>query len=65
MAGVAARNTIARARELAALGCVCLTFALRGHAKTLGRQDLVSREDNMRDILAAYDFPGRLAQCRF
>jgi pimeloyl-ACP methyl ester carboxylesterase len=47
---------VARARELAALGCVCLTFDLRGHAQTLGRQDSVSREDNMRDILAAYDF---------
>jgi pimeloyl-ACP methyl ester carboxylesterase len=47
---------VARARELTALGCVCLTFDLRGHAQTLRRQDSVSREDNMRDILAAYDF---------
>src|SRR5438477_223645 len=46
---------VARARELAALGCVCLTFDLRGHAQTLARQDSISREDNMRDILAAYD----------
>ncbi len=47
---------VARARELAALGCVCLTFDLRGHAQTQARKDVVSREDGMRDILAAYDF---------
>jgi pimeloyl-ACP methyl ester carboxylesterase len=47
---------VARARELAALGCICLTFDLRGHAQTQARRDLVSREEGMRDILAAYDF---------
>ena len=47
---------VARARELAALGCLCLTFDLRGHAQTRARHDLVSREEGMRDILAAYDF---------
>lgn len=47
---------VARARELAALGCVCLTFDLRGHAQTQARRDTVSREDSMRDIVAAYDF---------
>lgn len=45
-----------RAHELASLGCVCLTFDLRGHAQTQARRDTVSREDSMRDILAAYDF---------
>ena len=45
-----------RAREVAALGCVCLTFDLRGHALTQALRDTVSREDSMRDILAAYDF---------
>jgi uncharacterized protein len=45
-----------RARQLASLGCVCLTFDLRGHAQTQARRDTVSREDSMRDILAAYDF---------
>ncbi len=45
-----------RAREVASLGCVCLTFDLRGHAQTQARRDTVSREDSMRDILAAYDF---------
>ncbi|HEV3009125.1 MAG TPA: alpha/beta fold hydrolase [Burkholderiales bacterium] len=44
------------ARALAAtLGCVCLTFNLRGHAETGAQHDTVNREDNMRDVIAAYD----------
>jgi hypothetical protein len=43
------------ARALAALGCVCLTFNLRGHAATEAQHDTVTREDNMRDVMAAYD----------
>jgi pimeloyl-ACP methyl ester carboxylesterase len=46
---------LARAREIAALGCVCLTFDLRGHAGTKPQQETVSRENNIRDVLAAYD----------
>lgn len=46
---------VARAREIAALGCICLTFDLRGHAKTRSQLDTVTREDNLRDVLAAYD----------
>ena len=46
---------LARARRIAALGCVCLTFDLRGHAATEEQQDSVTREDNLRDVLAAYD----------
>jgi uncharacterized protein len=45
-----------RARELAALGCVCLTFDLRGHAQTHAQYETVSREESLRDVLAAYDF---------
>lgn len=44
-----------RAREIAALGCVCLTFEPRGVAKDDPRHDTVTREDNLRDVLAAYD----------
>ncbi len=44
-----------RAREIAALGCVCLTFEPRGVARDDPRQDTVTREDNLRDIIAAYD----------
>jgi len=50
------RQYVDRARELAALGCVCLTFDLRGHAQTKSRYETVSREEGLRDVLAAYDF---------
>src|SRR5918993_4048172 len=46
---------LARARQIAALGCVCLTFNLRGHAETEPQHETVTREDNLRDLLAAYD----------
>jgi len=46
---------VAQAHALAALGCVCLTFNLRGHAETEAQHDIVTREDNMRDVMAAYD----------
>ncbi len=50
---------LARAREVAALGCVCLTFDLRGHVETRNQKEIVSREDNLRDVHAAYDFLAR------
>ncbi|CAN5401683.1 alpha/beta fold hydrolase [soil metagenome] len=46
---------LARARQIAALGCVCLAFDLSGHADTAPLRDTVSRESNLRDVLAAYD----------
>src|ERR671913_538733 len=46
---------LARAHEIAALGCVCLTTDLRGHAETEEQKETVTREDNLRDALAAYD----------
>jgi uncharacterized protein len=46
---------LARAREIAALGCICLTFDLRGHAQTQLQYQTVSRAKNLRDLLAAYD----------
>jgi esterase/lipase len=46
---------VSRARDVAALGCICLTFDLRGHAKTRAQVETVTREDNLRDVLAAYD----------
>src|SRR5512140_2378508 len=46
---------LARARQVAALGCVCLTFDLRGHVRTASQQDVVSREHNLKDVMAAYD----------
>jgi pimeloyl-ACP methyl ester carboxylesterase len=46
---------LTRARKVAALGCICLTFDLRGHARTDEQRETVSREDNLRDVVAAYD----------
>jgi uncharacterized protein len=49
------KHYLARAREVAALGCVALTVDLRGHARTRAQHGTVTREDNLRDALAAYD----------
>lgn len=46
---------IARAHEIAAMGCICLTIDLRGHVRHQADRDTVTREDNLRDVLAAYD----------
>lgn len=46
---------VARAHEIAALGCICLTFDLRGHVRHQADRDSVTREDNLRDVVAAYD----------
>src|SRR3954464_2541052 len=46
---------IDRAREVAALGCISLTLHLRGHARDKGEQKTVTREENLADVLAAYD----------
>lgn len=44
-----------RAKQIAGLGCICLTFDLRGHADTKSQQMKVSRDDNLKDVVAAYD----------
>jgi uncharacterized protein len=44
-----------RAREIAALGCACLTVDMRGHARTERQRASVTREHNLHDALAAYD----------
>ena len=53
--GGSQQKYLARARAIAALGCVCLTFDLRGHAQTKSQFETVSREDNLRDVVAAFD----------
>jgi hypothetical protein len=53
--GASQQSYLARAREVAELGCVCMTFDLRGHARTDEQRETVSREHNLRDLLAAYD----------
>ena len=50
--GGSQQQYVTRAREVAALGCICLTFDLRGHARTQDQQKTVTREDNLHDILA-------------
>ncbi|MCK8784779.1 prolyl oligopeptidase family serine peptidase [Roseomonas sp. NAR14] len=44
-----------RARQIAALGCIGLTFEPRGVARDDPRHETVTREDNLRDLVAAYD----------
>jgi dienelactone hydrolase len=46
---------LSRAREVAELGCVCLTFDLRGHAQTKTQFETVSRAHNLEDVVTAYD----------
>lgn len=53
--GGSQQQYLARAREIASLGCVCLTFDLSGHAATQEEREQVSRERNLRDVMAAYD----------
>jgi pimeloyl-ACP methyl ester carboxylesterase len=53
--GGSQQQYLARARAIAALGCICLTFDLRGHADTRDEYATVTREDNLADVLAAYD----------
>lgn len=50
------KHDLARAREAAALGCVCLTFDLRGHEATAAQSDRVNRPQNLADLVAAYDW---------
>lgn len=44
-----------RAERIAGLGCLCLTFDLRGHEQTQHQRELVSREHSLADVRAAYD----------
>ena len=53
--GGSQERDLERARRIARLGCTCLTFDLRGHGETRAQQASVTREDNLHDVLAAYD----------
>ncbi|MEC9483290.1 MAG: alpha/beta fold hydrolase [Halomonas sp.] len=53
--GGSQEQDLKRAQGIAGLGCVCLTFDLRGHGGTLAQQQTVSRADNLQDVIAAYD----------
>lgn len=53
--GGSQQRDLARAKGIAGLGCVCLTFDLRGHERTQIQQTYISREHSLADICAAYD----------
>jgi pimeloyl-ACP methyl ester carboxylesterase len=53
--GGSQQRDLSRAKNITGLGCVCLTFDLRGHERTHEMRTLVSREHSMEDLLAAYD----------
>lgn len=53
--GGSQQQYLARARKVAGLGCVCLTFDLTGHAGTQAQYETVSRIRNLADVVAAYD----------
>lgn len=46
---------LARAHEVIGLGCICLTFDLRGHNRTQSQRETVTRPQNLHDLVAAYD----------
>lgn len=54
--GGSQEHDLSRAKEAAALGCVCLTFDLRGHRAMASSRDTVSRPQNLQDLCAAYDW---------
>lgn len=47
---------LSRAKRLAALGCVCLTFDLRGHRAHAARKQTITRAQNLHDLCATYDW---------
>jgi dienelactone hydrolase len=53
--GGSRQQYLARARELAIRGSICLTFDLRGHEQSKALYETVTREENLSDVLAAYD----------
>jgi len=46
---------IERANAISSLGCVCLTFDMRGHGEFLTSNKTVTRAENLDDAIAAYD----------
>lgn len=53
--GGSQQRDLARAKNITGLGCVCLTFDLRGHERTHELRAVTSRADNLEDLLSAYD----------
>jgi len=53
--GGSQQRDMLRGRHIAGLGCVCLTFDLRGHEKTQEQKQTINRAQNLEDLLVAYD----------
>ena len=53
--GGSQQQYLRRACAVAELGYLCLTFDFRGHGRRSNQRETVSRADNLRDLLAAYD----------
>jgi hypothetical protein len=53
--GGSQEQSLVPARLAAGRGCACLAFDFRGHGETLDQRVKVTREDNLRDLIAAYD----------
>jgi dienelactone hydrolase len=53
--GGSQQRDLARAKGIAGLGCACLTFDLRGHEQTHVQMPTVTRQENLDDVLVAYD----------
>lgn len=49
------KRNILYAQELTKLGYICMTIDLRSHGESEGERGVLSREDYMRDMVAAYD----------
>jgi dienelactone hydrolase len=49
------QHNLVRAREAVGLGCICLTFDLRGHEGLASMRETVTRPQNLEDLKAAYD----------
>ena len=54
--GGSQQQDLSRARDIAALGCVCLTFDLRGHRANAIRKDTITRAENLQDLCATFDW---------
>lgn len=53
--GGSQQRDLARAKNIAGLGCICLTFDLRGHDESTFPRTEVTRAHSLADICAAYD----------
>jgi pimeloyl-ACP methyl ester carboxylesterase len=58
--GGSQEQDLARAKEVVGLGCICLTFDLRGHKLMEAQRETVTREQNLNDLIAAYDLIANL-----